>query len=445
MSWRALALWALSALWHSAVCYAVPTLALAGGAGGEASSPGLDKFVGLAGGGPHASSEGLWQTGTLGFTLVVVVVNLKLLVSSRAHTFWHVFVVALSIGAYLGYLVIYSSLSPAGAFMSRLAPAAAVYGVAGELSRNPAAWIALVVGTAGCLLPDVALGSVSRRRREEGEGEGGGGVGGAAGAAGAVVSAAKSKSRSNIGSGKNDTGGKLKAGCVGGAESEPSSSSSPSSSAEISPQPLNSSPLAFPVSSSGRPSSGRPPLHPLRSVSLQSRISGLQQQKQQRERGSTNDNNSATAASLARRSSSAAALPPPSSSSLPSSAASSARHTGYAFDHPGFESFFSDEAEREVVRRTTSLSARVSGGGGGGIGGGAAAAALAEGSDAASVAASSAAATAGTSVSGDVPSPLPLPDAGASDNSNSNGTQLQVQRLSSSGRRYTATDALDLA
>ena len=71
-------------------------------------------------------------------------------------------------------------------------------------------------------------------------------------------------------------------------------------------------------------------------------------------------------------------------------------------------------------------------------------------------AASSAAATAATSVSGDALfSPLPLPDGASAGGDNNNiiidggisstSEQLQIQRLSSSGRRYTATDALDLA
>ena len=457
MGWRSLSLWALSALWHSAVCFAVPTLALAGGGGGgsEASASSLHRFLGLAGGGPHASSEGLWQTGTLGFTLVVVVVNLKLLVSSRAHTFWHVLVVALSVGAYSGYLVVYSSLSPAGAVLSRIAPAAAVYGVAGELARNPAAWIALVVGTAGCLLPDVALSSVARRQQRqkgggeeeggEGGGEGGGKRGGggapATAATGSVVSEANAKAKSS--SNKNSSG-KLKAG--GAAEEAESSSSSSAVAAALLP----------PVSSS---SAGRPPLHPLRSVSLQSRISELQQQRHGVAGGVSNDANSSTttttataASSLPRRSSAAAFPSPPSSTSASST---SARHTGYAFDHPGFESFFYDEAEREV-RRTTSLSARVSGGGGGGGGAGSNAAASVAAASSSDDAASSAAATAATSVSGDALfSPLPLPDGASAGGDNNNiiidggisstSEQLQIQRLSSSGRRYTATDALDLA
>lgn len=393
MGWKALSSWALSALWHSAVCYAVPTLALAG-CGGEGSL--LQNTLGLAGGGPHASSEGLWQTGTLGFTLVVVVVNLKLLVASRTHTVWHVLVVALSIAAYLGYLVLYSSLSPAGAVMSRIAPAAAVYGVAAELARNPAAWIALIVGTAACLLPDLALSSVRPRRQgKKGEGEneeeeGGGGA--------AVLSAANAKRSSSSSAVGGCNGGKLKAGVVGEAES--SSSSSPSAVAgEIS----SPAPPPFPPVSSSR-SPGRPPLHPLRSVSLQSRISELQRDVAGGNNDTNDGSNSTAAAALARRNSAALT----SSSSSPSSASSSARHTGYAFDHPGFASFFADEAEREV-RRTTSLRARVSGGGGGNGGGAAAALATSSADEVASVAASSAAATAGTSASGEASlSPLSL-------------------------------------
>ena len=448
MSRGALSLWALSALWHSAVCYAVPTLALAGGGfggfggfggggggGGEGSSL-LRNGLGLAGGGPHASPEGLWQTGTLGFTLVVVVVNLKLLVASRAHTFWHVAVVALSVAAYLGYLVLYSSLSPSGAVLSRISPAAAVFGVAAELAGSPAAWIALIVGTAACLLPDLVFSSVRSRRRgkrrgggmEEGRGRGGGG---AAAGDGAFVSAAGSKSGGSGGGAGGGAGGKLKAGF---GESSPPP---PASAGETSPA---AAPAArFPAVPSS--SSGRPPLHPLRSVSLQARISEIQLQRDAAAGGNSNrdsvdaDGNSGTTTALARRSSAVV------SSSSPSSASSSARHTGYAFDHPGFASFFADEAEREV-RRTTSLSARVSGGGGGGNGGGGGSVgAAAVDGDSASVAVSSAGATAATSASGEaLSSSLPDEDGGIS-----SSAQLQIQRLSSSGRRYTATDALDLA
>jgi len=129
MSARSLLAWAASALWHSAVCYAVPTLALSGaGFAGVDMNSSLASTLGLAGGGPHASSLGLWQTGTLGFSLVVVVVNLKLLVASRAHTLAHVVVVAGSIVAYVGYLVAYSAMNPGSRLMSSIAPAAAIYG-----------------------------------------------------------------------------------------------------------------------------------------------------------------------------------------------------------------------------------------------------------------------------------------------------------------------------
>lgn len=430
MGCKALLAWALSALWHSAVCYVVPTLALAGG-GGEGS---LLRNLGLAGGGPHASSEGLWQTGTLGFTLVVVVVNLKLLVASRAHTFWHVLVVALSVGAYLAYLVVYSTLSPSGAVLSRIAPAATVYGIAGELARNPAAWVSLVVGTAACLLPDLALSSVAQRGKRNGRG--GGDEEGNCAAAGVsvVVSAARTKSCGIASARSIDN--KLKTGIAAEEEIPPSTSAvvAVAVAAESSSPAAPASP--FPASAPS--SSGRPTLHPLRSMSLQERISE-HKKKQQQQRGGAGENDSTT--SLARRSSAATAAAAATSSSV-SSPSCSARHTGYAFDHPGFESFFADEAEREV-RRTTSLSARVSGGGGGGGGGtgggGGAVAAVSASSadDASSVAASSAAATAATSTSDAFSSSSALPF--------NEGEQLQLQRLSSSGRRYTATDAIDLA
>lgn len=416
MGWKALSSWALSALWHSAVCFAVPTLALAGGGGGGEGS--FSRNLGLAGGGPHASSEGLWQTGTLGFTLVVVVVNLKLLVASRAHTLWHVVVVALSVGAYLGYLAVYSSLSPGGAVLSRIAPAAAIDGVAGELSRNPDAWISL--GTAACLLPDLALSSVAGRGGkmkaggEEEEGNGGGGGGAIAACVSVVVSAAKNKN-SSLGRSSD----KLKAGIAAEEDISSCSCSSSPSAAPIVAVAAESSPPAAPAPPFPPPvsfSSGKPPLHPVRSVSLQSRISEHQQQQ----RDGATSNNSTT---LARRSPSAGLS---SAASSPSSAPPSARNTGYAFDHPGFESFFADEAEREV--RRTSLSARVSGGGGGAV----VSTANADGT-------SSAVATAATSASGVFSSPPPLPE------EDDDGTQLQLQRLSFSGRRYTATDAIDLA
>jgi len=334
---RALAAWALSALWHSAVCYAVPAFALAGssfgGGDGEASSSSSSwsslRTLGLAGGGPHASSEGLWQTGTLGFTLVVLVVNLKLLVASRAHTCWHAAVVALSVGAYVAYLVVYSSLSPAGAILSRIAPSTAVYGVAEELARNPAAWVSLVVGTAACLLPDLALSSVaSRRRLRKGEaGEQEEGRSGSAASAAAGVSVVVSGSRSKGGrSSSRNSNGRLKAGssAEGGEEA---AASSFAVAAESSP-PAAAAPAA-PLSQLVSSSLGRPPLHPLRSVSLQARIS---EQQRDAAGGNTSSNSRAVRPSSAAAGSGSSSS---TSSSSPSSTPSSARHTGYAFDHPG--------------------------------------------------------------------------------------------------------------
>lgn len=126
-------------MWHSAVCFALPAGALALGAGG----------------GRDAAPLGLWATGTLSFTMVVVVVNLKLLIASRTHTWTHIAVVGLSIGAYAAYLGAYSSIPPR--LLHAIAPAGAMYGVAGELAATPAAWAALSVGVAACLLPDLAL------------------------------------------------------------------------------------------------------------------------------------------------------------------------------------------------------------------------------------------------------------------------------------------------
>lgn len=131
--------WAAAAVWHSAVCFALPAAALAAGAGG----------------GRAAAPLGLWATGTLSFTMVVVVVNLKLLVASRTHTRAHAAVVFLSILAYAAYLAAYAAVPPR--LLHSIAPAGAMYGVAAELAAAPAAWATLAVGVAACLLPDAVL------------------------------------------------------------------------------------------------------------------------------------------------------------------------------------------------------------------------------------------------------------------------------------------------
>ena len=118
LSARALAAWAASALWHSAVCYGLPALALGAGAGG----------------GPAGGPLSLWETGTLSFTLVVVVVNLRLLLASPTHTWVHVGVVFGSVGLYVGYAAAYSAIPPV--LLAGLAPAATMYGVAHTAREN---------------------------------------------------------------------------------------------------------------------------------------------------------------------------------------------------------------------------------------------------------------------------------------------------------------------
>ena len=147
----ALLAWAASALWHSPLCFGVPIAALALGAGGGADGAPL----------------GLWPTGTLSFTCVVVVVNLKLLVASRTLTWLHVIVVAASIALYFGYLAAYSAIPPAK--LAPLAPAGAMAGRRGRAGRH-----ARRLDRAGCggrrLLPP--------RRAAEREVGWGGGSGG---------------------------------------------------------------------------------------------------------------------------------------------------------------------------------------------------------------------------------------------------------------------------
>ena len=135
----ALAGWAAAALWHSAVCFGVPMLGLAVGPGG----------------GPAGGPLGLWETGTLGFILVVLVVNLRLLLASRTLTAGHAASVAGSLGALAAYLAAYSSAPPR--LLAGIAPSGAMHGVAGRLLVCPAAWIAVGLGAAAALLPDVVV------------------------------------------------------------------------------------------------------------------------------------------------------------------------------------------------------------------------------------------------------------------------------------------------
>ena len=152
----ALAGWAADALWHSAVCFGVPMLVLAVGPGG----------------GPDGGPLGLWETSTLGFVLVVLVVNLRLILASRTLTAGHAASVAGSLAALVGYLAAYSAAPPA--LLSGIAPSGAMHGVTGRLVVCPAAWIALGLGTAAALLPDLVV--VALRARGRGHAGSGGGA-----------------------------------------------------------------------------------------------------------------------------------------------------------------------------------------------------------------------------------------------------------------------------
>ena len=116
-----------------------------------------------AGGGPGGGPLGLWETGTLGYVLVVLVVNLRLLLASRTLTAGHAASVAGSLAALGAYLAAYSAAPPR--LLAGIAPTGAMHGVAGRLVVCPAAWLTLGLGSAAALLPDVVVVALRARGR----------------------------------------------------------------------------------------------------------------------------------------------------------------------------------------------------------------------------------------------------------------------------------------
>lgn len=255
--------WAAAALWHSAVCFGVPMLVLAVGPGG----------------GPAGGPLGLWETGTLGFVLVVLVVNLRLLLASRTLTAGHVLSVAGSLAALVGYLAAYSAAPPR--LLSGIAPTGAMHGVAWRLAACPAAWVALGLGTAAALLPDMVVVALRAPRR----GAGGGGDAEGAG--------------------------------------------------------LASHPPPVPIASK----QGLAPLKGSKAIQL------------------TITASAGPPLLLVRDSAPAPAAP------AATTPRSSTPHTGYAFDHPGFESYFADRdaARKGPPFRQHGSASAASGGSGGGL------------------------------------------------------------------------------
>ncbi|KAK9812802.1 hypothetical protein WJX72_004072 [[Myrmecia] bisecta] len=241
---RCLASWLVSAVWQSLVCFYVTVWTVTVGAGAS-----------------DGKMLSLWETGTLAYTLVVFTVNLRLLMSISFHTTFHYLVIFGSIGVYAVFILLYCRVAPSSA--SNVTNFYNVYYTIYALLYKPAFYLAMLLGLAASLLPDLALQGCRRAFWTHDF---------------QIIQEDERKTRMNRGSmGSTDVRAKLR-GYAGSAK--------------------------------------------LAAAEALERV--------------------------ARSSSSIRSI-------MPRPLQKPAAHTGYAFDHPGFESFYADEAERELAQEAASL------------------------------------------------------------------------------------------
>jgi len=130
--------WLLNGAIHGVMCFYLPLLALSESTTASDAS---------------GRNMGLFSSGTMVYTVVVCVVNLRLLIQTSHQTFWHMFSMYGSIIFWVGFILMYSAFTPD--FLANFyASHASVFWVWYQLCGTARFWLGSVACIVACLIPD---------------------------------------------------------------------------------------------------------------------------------------------------------------------------------------------------------------------------------------------------------------------------------------------------